>query len=987
MQIRNKKRFFRDCLLGTALLCLLLAIFLTGSTNAILSRQDATIDQTYLSKQGADGSYYIVDQGHERVLHLTEEGQYLWQIRTPEGQNGTSLYVEDLAVSGDGTVYLQVSDWDGMHIDRELILVYSSKGQYLNTLAEAAYDCSTINKHSRFGLYADGDALTYLYADGDKLHTMRVSGDSMQVLNTKQHADAVNRIADAVFTDDAVLILEKNGVISRIREDISEVLYDAALETDANRTPFRMCMDAEHNIYFTDIRSRTVKKLTNLPGQSITVVTDTDSITVQSGRNHRLLLSEPEQLRIVEEAGEETTIYALHFSKHSLVIRYGVIALMIAAGLLAAYFVFRLLSVIMKYPWTSAQRTGLLLMVCVVVAVSLVSIKLIEGFRVTYREKIQEELTVTAFMVANLLDADDITNINTAADFDGESYSRLSDRMQWAFSSDVDLYDQVYCNILRTDTQGHAWAIAYYDQSIGTYYPLEAGEAEDTLRVVSEKLPVWDAGSSLVSGTFCNVRVPVFDSQGQVAGVVEVGTETMVLENMIANVTRQLLMTLAVLILLIWLAVSELIAYTGAEEKYRKRLSSGGKTAGILPGHLIRLLVFLVFAAYNMTSSFLPVYILRSTDAWAFADKELMASLPITLNIFFIGTMALCCAGLLRKVSIRTLTMISALFSMAGNLLIYSLPTYPCILLGLGLDGIGMGLSSNAVYVLLSRLRSEEERLDGFTIYNAACISGINFGMMLGSILAANFTQHIVFACVAVMWLMVVGITVVVDRYTRNMLGAGEAENPSSIALSAFLRSKGILAFIVLIQNPYILFNSFVYYFVPIFCDELGYGETTVSLLLMGYALFAVYLSETITKFMNRTAGKQAMYIALALNITAVVLFAWIQTLAALFAALVLMGLSASFGKTVQQDYFMELRAVKLYGEDRSIGLYNFTENIGESLGPTVFGKLIVFTPRSVAFSCFSGMIAVCSALHYAVSHRNNTHKEDASCSTTENVH
>lgn len=83
----------------------------------------------------------------------------------------------------------------------------------------------------------------------------------------------------------------------------------------------------------------------------------------------------------------------------------------------------------------------------------------------------------------------------------------------------------------------------------------------------------------------------------------------------------------------------------------------------------------------------------------------------------------------------------------------------------------------------------------------------------------------------------------------------------------------------------------------------------------------------------------------------------------------------------------MQLRAVKLYGEDRSIGLYNFTENIGESLGPTVFGKLIVFTPRSVAFSCFSGMIAVCSALHYAVSHRNNTNKEDALCSTTENVH
>lgn len=81
-------------------------------------------------------------------------------------------------------------------------------------------------------------------------------------------------------------------------------------------------------------------------------------------------------------------------------------------------------------------------------------------------------------------------------------------------------------------------------------------------------------------------------------------------------------------------------------------------------------------------------------------------------------------------------------------------------------------------------------------------------------------------------------------------------------------------------------------------------------------------------------------------------------------AALVLMGLSASFGKSVQQNYYMELPAVKGYGEDRAIGLYNFTENIGESLGPVVFGKLAVFSPRSLAFSGFVGVVAVCSALH-----------------------
>lgn len=978
MKSDSKKQVLRDGILGALLLCLLAFFLLTGAGGSVLLQQDAAIDQAYLTKQGADGSYYIVDQGHVRIVRLTGEGQYLWQINIPAGGHGTALYVDDISIAADGTVYVQVSDWDGMHIDRELILAYSANGQYLYTIEEAVYDCGAINKHSRFGLYAEGQTITYLQAAANGFHVVQHAKDASQTVYTQAHADAIDRIADAVFAGDALLLLEKNGAILRFAGEECTTLYSTAREAGVNRTPFRMCADDAGSIYFTDIRSRTVQKLTDKPDESITVAHDTDASTVQLGKNGVLLISEPEQLRIVAADGTENAFSEWTYSAGSTWYRIGMITLLVIALLLAAWFALRLLRLLAKVRFTAAQRTSILLMICVVIAVGLVCVKLIDGFRVTYREKLQEELEVTAYMVANLLDAEDIANVNTAADFDSDSYHHLVERMQWAFSADVDLYDQVYCNILRTGEDGSAWAIAYYDQSIGTYYPLDEGETEDTLRVISTQRPVWDAGSSLVSGTFCNVRVPVFGTNGQVAGVVEVGTETMVLENMIADMSRQLLMTLLVLILLIWLAVSELMAYTGAEEKYRKRLESDGKLAGILPGHLVRLLVFIMFVAYNMTSSFLPVYILRSTDAWSFADKELMASLPITLNIFFIGTMALCCAGLLKRMSIRTLTVISALFSMAGNLLIYCVPTYPCMLLGLALDGVGMGLVSNAVYVLISRLRSEEERLDGFAIYNAACISGINFGMMLGSILAANFTQHMVFACVAVLWLVVVAVTVAVDRHTKDMLGAAEEETGIPMRLGSFLKGKGVLAFLVLIQNPYIIFNSFVYYFVPIFCDELGQGETTVSLLLMGYALFAVYLSGPVTRFMDRAAGRKAMYVAFVLNIAAVVLFAWLQTLAALAAALMLMGLSASFGKTVQQNYFMELATVKQYGEDRAIGLYNFTENIGESLGPTVFGKLIVCTPRSVAFTCFSGIIAACSALHLAVSGRKQHQKEEA---------
>lgn len=953
---KEKPSWKYSVLHGVLLIALFAGLYFLWSENQMVLQRDLLINQPYLVKQADDGSIFIIDSGHERVLHLEEDGQFIWSADLPLGNAGIALYADDVVSDESGTTYIQVSDWDGMHIDRELFLIYDSHGKLINTIEENAYDCGTVNKYSRFGLRAEEGSVSYLQADESGLSIVHPGKPSEFI----SYPNANVRTADAIIDGDSILLLDKNGTINRLSGNTKEVLYDAALEKETNRIPYHMAMAADGSIFFTDIRSRTIQQLTDDPAVSVSVVSDTDTLTVQAGRDGQLLMAEQDYAAV----GDSALTQWYWGAKISAIRLLGLI-LTVAFVVLSLGFLIKLLPLMWKIHLTGAQRTSLLLIVCVTSAVVLVCVKLFGGFQATYREKLQEELEVTAYMVAGVIEGDDIASINTAADFDGVHYKNLIDKMNWAFDADVEVYSQIYCNILRVDENENAWAVAYYDQSIGTYFPLEESEVEEALEVVRTKRTVWNEGASLINGAFCYVKVPVFGAAGSVTGVVEVGTVTTVLENMIADMSRQLLMTLLVLVLLIVLAVSELMSYTNAEERFTRRKTTG-KYKDILPGHLVRLLVFLMFTAYNLSSSFLPVYILHNVEGWNFRDSELMASLPITLNIFFIGSMALCCTGLLKKMRIRTLTVVSALFSMTGNLLIFLFPSYPVILLGMGLDGIGMGLVSNAVYVLLSRIGSEKMRLEGFAIYNAACISGINFGMMLGSILAASFTQHIVFACAAVLWLGVVSTSLAVDRYTSQMMMLQEETAESSaLSLKQFLLGKGVLPFMVLIQNPYILFNSFAYYFVPLYCEEMGYGETTVSLLLMVYSLFAVYLSDVITRNVDRYAGRYAMYFALGLNISAVILFGQLQTVPAMVIALVLMGLSASFGKSVQQNYFMQMPPVRAYGEDRAIGVYNFTENIGESLGPTVFGKMAAFAPRGLAFSGFGGIIAIISSLHF----------------------
>lgn len=54
----------------------------------------------------------------------------------------------------------------------------------------------------------------------------------------------------------------------------------------------------------------------------------------------------------------------------------------------------------------------------------------------------------------------------------------------------------------------------------------------------------------------------------------------------------------------------------------------------------------------------------------------------------------------------------------------------------------------------------------------------------------------------------------------------------------------------------------------------------------------------------------------------AFVLVAWYQNLPALLGAIILLGISDSFGQPIQGSYYTELEEVKEFGDDRSVSVY-----------------------------------------------------------------
>lgn len=104
----------------------------------------------------------------------------------------------------------------------------------------------------------------------------------------------------------------------------------------------------------------------------------------------------------------------------------------------------------------------------------------------------------------------------------------------------------------------------------------------------------------------------------------------------------------------------------------------------------------------------------------------------------------------------------------------------------------------------------------------------------------------------------------------------------------------------------------------------------------------------------------------------AVALFVATQSIWGLVGALLLLGVGASFAKPCQQALYLRQDASKKLGEDQAMGIYNFSENIGESLGPIVSGSLMA---GPLGYVCaFLGAVTCAGATHFALNRKEMRH-------------
>lgn len=885
---------------------------------------------------GESGRLYIIDQGKKTVLITDGQGKLLRSIDCGTDGDSEPYYASLVAEGADGSIYVADTRYagQGTRISQERIFRYDADGENGTCIYLIDYEAIEQEAPLQYGnilsLREENGALVFTRKTDNGLAVCQLDLASGRLQSAGydlpgqyiSDADAEPGTLRPIFTN-------RLGQVCTVTDGATEVLLDEG------RTSWMLCAE-EGRIYYSDIAANAVLCYDLETGREEIVLEAPDILYGVQTAGGRLYTTDYMGYYMLED-GEASYVDALTYSQPLL--RCALWAALFLGGLLAVAVAYLLLAPALHRPKSELfQRMAIVLGVSLCMG-CLVGYITINQMVSNQKATVMEQLNLFCDILVENTDTEALANINSLADYKGEDFNQVKEPLDALTRMGYENGMYYYYAIYSTDGEV-IYTIMDFEETLPARYPVYAYGEEGYTEVLAEGESVEFGGDVSSYGSWAFVLKPIRDAAGTPIAIMEVGTNLDDLDSQIQELVKEVALTILSMAVVLLMIIVEIIFYAEHRERKRKNLALPGLAAQFP----LRLLIFLAYLVDCMQDAFVSILANQLYTPILGIPQSVGAALPLSAQVFAAAVMAFLGGGLSRKAGVKKTLVGGFLLEITGCLLCGAGGTYFSLLGGKAVIGMGLGLIIVSLNAIAARGEDEAESAKAFTDISAGTLAGVTAGAGVGSIILSFGHYSMVYFVGAA--ILLIGLALSFSG--RDYKEAAVAKVKEEVGFFRFLFNRQVITFLLLMLLPFLMGLSFREYFFPIYAAELGMSETMIGRLYLICGLLVIYAGPQLTgKLIARLGGKWTVTLASALIIAAPLLYVAIPTLATTIVGVLLLSVAISFGYAAQSTYYSELPSVEHYGGGRAMGIYSLFENIGQTIGPMIYGLAMMLGYRS----------------------------------------
>ncbi|MDD2390932.1 MAG: MFS transporter [Desulfobacterales bacterium] len=368
----------------------------------------------------------------------------------------------------------------------------------------------------------------------------------------------------------------------------------------------------------------------------------------------------------------------------------------------------------------------------------------------------------------------------------------------------------------------------------------------------------------------------------------------------------------------------------------------------------IRPAAFLFLFGIDISISFIPLYMEKLYEPMFGLSKEMVLGLPISVEMFFAGIALFISGAWLDRRGWHEPFLTGLFLGGIGILYSWQAPNAIHFIISRGIAGLGYGLALMASQGFVITFTDPKSKAQGLSHVVAGIFAGSICGGATGGMLAERIGYSPVFFIGAFIEFFVIVYILV---FMKEAIKAARPKPKPSvdkplkqpIKINDFFRfifNREVLGLIFLSSFPAaIAVVGFLNYFCPIYLNRIGSSQSSIGRIFMIYGICLIYVAPFISRYVDQSDNKK-IYIAISgfLGSMAFLSFYFFEGIAVAALAVLLLGLSSSFGFASQNAYALQLDVTKRLGAGKAMGIIRLANRIGQVLGPVLFGSIIVAT-------------------------------------------